>query len=66
MMKYYDIIIVIIFLKTHFVIEVDKAKASVMAIWITGFKFLKFFLLYEIKSRTFLGHSVEIERRHSG
>lgn len=29
----------------------DKAKASVMAIWITGFKFLRFFsLLYEIIS----------------
>lgn len=45
----------------------DKAKASVMTIWITGFKFLRFFsLLYEIKSRTFLGHSVEIKKRHSG
>lgn len=65
MMKYYDIIIVIIFLKTHFVIKMDKVKVSIMAIWIIGFKFL-FSLLYEIKSRTFLGHSAEIERRHSG
>lgn len=46
MMKYYDIIIVIIFLKTHFVIEVNKAKASIMAISIIGLKFLRFFLCY--------------------